>query len=826
MERERYRRLKEVFLAACEKEGRARAQYLDDACAGDPGLRERAEALLRNDEGASRLFRAPALEDRALPSELPARIGRYRILSLLGEGGMGVVYLAQQDRPERTVALKVMKPGLASEERLRRFEREAEALGRLQHPGIAQIFEAGTADTGSGPRPFLAMEHVRGSSLLEHARDLGIRARLELLARICDSVAHAHQKGVMHRDLKPGNILVDEAGQPKVLDFGLARATDVDLETVSMRTGEGAVLGTLPYMSPEQLSGDPAEVDTRTDVYSLGVVAYELLSGRLPHELRHKPIPEAARIVREEDPAPISAIDPALRGDAATIVAKALEKEKSRRYQSVADLGADLRRFLRDEPIQARPPSALYQLRKFAKRNRALVAGVSAALVALVAGIIGTTWQAVRATEERNRSVLAQQSAEVQARRSKEVQEFLQGMLRSLDPGRDGRDVKVIDVLAKAARRIDGAFPDEPLVEAPLRTAIGLSFKDLGLYSEAEPHLRRALELLRLHLGEDDPETDTARNNLAVLLQNLGKLPEAEVLLRGAVESYRERLGPEDPTTLVMTGNLAQLLQAHGQEAEALILMEKTLEAQRRILGSSHASTLDTMINLGGLYQGLGRLPEAEALLLEAVDALARERGPDHPRTLIARGNLASVYYGQVKLEAAERALRENLPELRRVLGPEHGEALTAAYNLALVLDARNEKEEAATLLREVLAARERVYGDETPLTLETMRTLALVLVELGLLAEAEALQRRELEIERRVLGADHPDMLRTVHELGQTLRDQDSLVEAEQLLLEACEGRERLNGLDHPDTQASIRLLDEVMQAKPVEAGSSSGGR
>ena len=309
------------------------------------------------------------------PSTLPARIGRYRIVRLIGEGGMGAVYEAEQDHPRRTVALKVIKPGLASPELLRRFAQEAQALGRLQHPGIAQIYDAGTADTGYGSQPYFAMEFIRGVSLRDYAAShhLGLRDRLALMVKVCDAVHHAHQRGLIHRDLKPGNIIVDETGQPKILDFGVARVTDSDTQA-TMATDVGQLVGTLNYMSPEQVLADPLDIDTRSDVYALGVILYELLSGRLPYQIS-KRLHEAMQTIREEDPSRLSMIDRRYRGDIETIAAKALEKDKTRRYSSAAELAADITHYLKDEPIVAQPPTTGYQLRKFARRHTAVVAG-------------------------------------------------------------------------------------------------------------------------------------------------------------------------------------------------------------------------------------------------------------------------------------------------------------------------------------------------------------------------------------------------------------------------------------------------------------------
>ncbi len=411
MNPELHERLRELFLAGCRMGPEARRSLVESARAEDPELgRELAELLAHDavplsgvDEpaagpagapdapGARLLARALAEADRdSAPPEPPGNIGRYTILGVIGEGGMGVVYEARQEDPSRSVALKVIRPGMVSRGLLRRFHHEAQVLGQLQHPGIAQIYEAGTADRGEGGQPFFAMELVRGRPLLEFAEASGLsaRARLELVARNCDALHHAHQKGVIHRDLKPANILVTAEGQPKILDFGVARATDADVQTMTMQTDVGQLIGTIPYMSPEQAAGDPAQLDIRSDIYGLGVIAYELLTGRLPYDVSGKLIHEAVRVIQEEPPTRLSAGDRALRGDVETIVSKALAKEKERRYQSAAELAADIRRWLRDEPIVARPSSAMYQIRKFARRHKALVTAIGVIFAVMLAATI------------------------------------------------------------------------------------------------------------------------------------------------------------------------------------------------------------------------------------------------------------------------------------------------------------------------------------------------------------------------------------------------------------------------------------------------------
>jgi WD40 repeat protein/predicted Ser/Thr protein kinase len=404
---ERRERVWALFDEAAELPPGERAAFLDAACGGDADLRTEVESLLIHDD-----VPAGPDEDTFLKSPLARppegaaavrRIGHYRILRELGTGGMGTVYEAEQDNPRRAVALKVIRAGLSAPDLVKRFTHEAQILGRLHHPGIAQIYEAGLTDEG---QPFFAMELIRGVTLDRYARQhaLDAAARLALFARVCDAVQHAHDKGVIHRDLKPANILVDEAGQPRVLDFGVARATDADLQTTTGRTEIGQLIGTLSYMSPEQIAADPALIDHRSDVYTLGVILFELLADRLPYQLAGLPLPEAARVIRDKDPSSLGSANTRLRGDVKTIAAKALEKDRARRYASAGELAADVRRYLSHEPIRARPASAAYLMRKFARRHKALVGGVAAVMAALVLGLIGTLLFAAREAEQRGQA--------------------------------------------------------------------------------------------------------------------------------------------------------------------------------------------------------------------------------------------------------------------------------------------------------------------------------------------------------------------------------------------------------------------------------------
>ena len=523
---------------------------------------------------------------------LGQQIGSYRLLNVLGEGGMGVVYIAEQEHPRRTVALKLLKPGTARPELLRRFEYEAEVLGRLQHPGIAQIYEAGAADTGQGPQPYFAMELVQGVSLRQYVDDhkLGTRDRLELLAKICDALHHAHQKGIIHRDLKPGNILVTAEGQPKVLDFGVARATDADLQTTTLRTDIGQLIGTVPYMSPEQVSGDPAELDTRSDVYALGVIAYELLAGTPPYDLRRKMVHEAVRIIREETPTPLSSTNRTLRGDVETIVGKALEKEKDRRYQSASDLASDIRRYLADEPIVARPPSAAYQFRKFATRHTGLVAGVSAAFVVLLLATIGMAFLTNWALAEQQRAETEAENARLAEQKQRRLAES-ESLARAEAEDSRAAEAEQRELAETRAEEIAEARDQlQTVVDFQSSTLSGVDAEAMGrgLLAEIRNGIRETLEARNADAGRiesalagfDDSVRGVNATNVALEIMD-------EYVLSRAVATIEQEFGDQPLVRAALQQTVANTYREIGRSALAMPLQEAALRTRRQVLGNA-----------------------------------------------------------------------------------------------------------------------------------------------------------------------------------------------------------------------------------------------
>lgn len=765
MDAQRWQQIERLFHAVVDRSAAERAALLDRDCGSDPGLRDEVESLLAAHEQAASSFidECPfklAVRPRAARRGLlepGRRIGRYTLRGVLGRGATGIVYEAEQDQPARIVALKVMQPlAYADTLAIRMFRREGRALARLDHPGIGAIYEAGQEDGYC----YFAMERVEGAPLTVFAAEqrLGLRQRLELFERVCAAVQYAHQRGVIHRDLKPSNILVTPAGQPKVLDFGLARIIEPDGERTEL-TEPGAFLGTLLYASPEQARG--GEIDTSSDVYALGVILYELLAGRAPLELKGLPLPEAARVICEQPPRPLAAAAPALRGELATIVHKALEKAPTRRYGSAAALAEDLRRYLQREPILAHPPSAGYQLRKLIERHRAasITAGLGALVVITFAAAMTVLFQQsqahLRAAEAaRGDALIARQQArdeaqranasaaeaQQQARTSDRVRQLISEILAALPPRRvRNQAVAVHEVLAAAQERVLTGLADEPQVKAELLLQLGTIQSLWGYFDKARPMLETALALQQQHGGKPSERRKTL-GTLAMVCFNLGDGAAAEPLIDAVLDELDQAPEPdleELEDALVLKG---RILRGRTAYLEALACFDRALELHHRRLPNDERGALHTNHQIAKVKAMLGEWEEAQHLLEHVVEVQQRTtRRPDSPDIAEPMRDLGALQRTRGQFEQSEVTLRDAWERLKRYLGPESPRTIGTLYELTLTLQAAGKFAEAETLLRETLAA-----VREPPLSIRV--ALATLLMRCDRFEEAEPILRECLD--------------------------------------------------------------------------------
>ena len=763
------------------------------------------------------------------PVALIDRLGRYRILGVLGEGGMGTVYEAEDEQLRRVVALKVIRSDRVSAEVARRFALESEVLGRLQHPGIAQVYEAGTAESAGGPRSYFAMELVRGLPLTEYAnaRRLSMEDRLDLFARICDAVHYAHRQGVVHRDLKPANILVDDSGQPKVLDFGIARVTNADVYA-TRHTSVGEMVGTLQYMSPEQVNAVPSEMDERSDVYSLGVVLYELISGRLPYDLERAALHDAVRAILVQDPAPLCSINRRLRGDVEIIVSKALEKERHRRYVSADALGSDIRRFLRDEPIIARPASPLYQLRKFARRNRTLVTSAALGVVLLAVGGSVSTWQAVRATRaekladarrveadasrvlaERGRqtadsalrvadveraNAVREQAAALEsasratseASKSKAVTTFLSEMLASADPAMSqGRDLRVRDMLDKAGATTTSAFSTQPEVRASIEATIGRTYFQLGAFDAARLHLDSAYALYR-RAGSNAGSLGEVAADVGKVARSSGELALAEKRLTEALALLRAQRAPTDDFIASAVNELASVRYAQARFPEAEKLYRESVRLSIAKRGVADALTGERMVALGSFLTYTSRPKEGLVELTRATKILRDALGENHPRVVGALSATAEAQRNLPDYAAAEATLRTALVSARFVFKEPHPLLADVLSRLGSLLVENGRVLNADTLLTEALALRITVLGADHPDVQLSRVALGRLRTQQGRLDETATLYTAALASRRKVLGATSPAVAASLQDLGSLAQSQGNWTESEARLREA----------------------------------------
>lgn len=790
-------RIEELFEQASALPAGEREAFLREACGDDKALLDDLQSLLSSHDQAQAFMETPAVDAvdthpsrKHLLARIGKRIGQYTINRVIGAGGMGTVFEGEQQTPKRTVAIKLMNANAFDESLRRRFEYEAQILAQLHHPGIAQIYEAGIHEENGTAIPYFAMELIPGGqSVIDYAvsRNAPIRDRLALFATICDAVHHGHQKGIIHRDLKPANILVPTDGDPKIIDFGVARATESDIALTTLKTQSGQLVGTLQYMSPEQCGGDPNDIDTRTDVYSLGVILFELLSGARPYDVSGTTIAQATKIIREHQPVRLSTINRALRGDVETITRKALEKEKQRRYASAAELASDVRRYLNNEPITAHPPSAVYQIKKLVARHKAPVALIAVIFGLLIAAGGTVTYQAGQVSRERDKV--------------QRINQFLRSMLSAADPTISVPDLPIRTVLDRSAERVQEELGDDPVVEASVRDTIGQTYLQLGLYDEAELHLVRALELRREWLGPNDPATLNSTASVAAIRYDQGRLPEGLELSREVIRIQQQLLGPTHRDTLRSKVQLVATLWSMGKSQEAESLCREAFEQSSTALGEEDDTTLVAENTLAILLAERGDMEQSAQHLSHVVEVNQRKWGPDHPHTLTSRNNLSQLYERMGRFDEAETLLRETLEGRRRVLGERHPNTLTSMNNLGSFLREHDRLSEALPLLEECLRLRREVLGEQNPNTLTTMHNLASLFRKLDRLDESESLFEETLDLRTSVLGAEHPRTLKSLSGLAVLLRQRGELDRALELTEQAIDALTRTRGANHPQT-------------------------
>jgi serine/threonine protein kinase/tetratricopeptide (TPR) repeat protein len=774
------------------------------------------------------------------------RIGPYKILERLGVGGMGMVYLAEQREPvRRRVAIKVIKLGMDSKQILARFEAERQALAMMEHSNIARVYDCGLTDHG---QPYFAMEYVKGRPITKYCDDhrLDLKARLELFMQVCAGVQHAHNKGVIHRDLTPNNILVtSQDGKPtvKIIDFGLASATGHRLTEATIFTAQGQIMGTPDYMSPEQAGLSGLDIDTRTDVYTLGVLLYELLTSEVPfgrEALRQAGLLQIQRVICEEEPqkpstrittktgsdsAAVAAkrctdlrtLARRLRGDLDWIVMQALDKDPNRRYGTANEFAADVRRHLEDVPVEASPPSMVYRVGKIVRRHKLQVVAGGLLCLSMVAGIATTTWQWRQARAAERTAVTERDRAQQQADVAQAVIDFLNDdLLGAVAPSAkagQGKDVRMREVLDVAATKIEGKFEEQPEVEARVRDTLGSTYHALGELERAHPHLERALALHRRLRGDDHPDTLNSIHNMGYLLKDQGKLDEAEPLLREALEGRRRVLGNDDQTTLMSINHMGYLLHLQERFDEAELLYREALERRRRVLGDDHPETLTSIHNMGTLRWSQGRLDEAEPFFREALKGQRSHStlGDTHRYTLRSINNLGVLLRNQGKPNEAEPLYREALAAKRRLFGDEHPETLISISNMGRLRRTQGKLDEAESHLREAVEGFRRSLGIEHSHTLTSISHLGGVLFEKGKFDEAEQYHREALEGQRLALGDEHAHTLTSLFHLGNVLYKRGKFDEAEKLVRELIDKRPATD----PWYIRGKRILDTIRAAR-----------
>ena len=833
---EHFDRLKAVVLQARELDGAARAAFLVEACGADQALRRDAESLLAHAEDAVPVLSTAAAVRFVEPDLLvalegepdggahPAAVGPYRIRRVLGQGGMGTVYEAEQVTPiRRVVALKLIRRGLDTDGVIARFKTERQALALMDHPSIARVLDAGASEDG---RPYFVMELVEGVPITQYCRDrqLGVRDALRLFLAVCQGVRHAHQKGIVHRDLKPSNVLVRETdglAAAKIIDFGIAKAIDASGDAgLEPPTRIGGAIGTPDYMSPEQAGVIAGGVDTRTDVYSLGVLLYEILAARRPYTFSEYTPAEIERVLRGSGPPPLSAAAPERRrqlaGDLDNIVAKALARQPADRYASVEQFADDVRRHLDGEPVFAREATWRYRSAKFVRRHTAAVA-VGATLAVLVVGA-GVTFavQAARLAAERDRARSAEQVAREQAATARAVASFLVELFETSDPSEArGNTITAREILDRGAERIESNLRDTPEVQATLLRTMGRVYQNLGLYTVAQPLLERALERRREIYGSAHASVGESLDELALLRRKRGDHAGAEPLFREALAIKRRTQGPVHPSIAETLANLSFVLRNSDRMAEAEAMAREALAMRLRLFGSEHHDVAEGLHEVGATLWRRGDFAGAEDHLRRAIEIDRRLLGEIHPVMAIRWHTLGQVLNASGKLEAAEVALRKSL-DLNKVLhGSDHPDFAHASSGLGWLLIEMGKLEEAEPLLATALDLHRRYLGEENRWVVADLQGLGLLNLRAREYAAAEQMFRRARAVATTILGPESALAAETTMNLGSSIRRQGRIGEAEPLLRRAEALWVKTLGAGHPDYAKYVWELASAVAAR-----------
>jgi serine/threonine protein kinase/tetratricopeptide (TPR) repeat protein len=761
---------------------------------------------------------------------------KYKLLEELGRGGMGVVYKAEQIKPvKRSVALKIIKLGMDTRQVVARFDTERQALAVMNHPNIAKVFDGGTTETG---RPYFVMELVRGIPLTEYCNKhkLTTRERLELFILVCEAIQHAHQKGVIHRDLKPSNILVvvqEEKPIPKIIDFGIAKATEHSLTEKTLFTEQGQLIGTPEYMSPEQAEMSRLDVDTRTDIYSLGVILYELLVGVLPFDfetLRKAGFGEIQRIIRETDPprastrlsslgdnqtliaqqrgADVAALHKQLKGDLDWITMKAMEKDRTRRYSTASDLAADITRHLNEKPIIARPPSNIYNIGKFVRRNKIGVTTAALVIIAIVIGGVAATIGFVKATRAERLAKQESERASREADAAEQVSNFLVDLFEVSNPEQArGTEMTALEILERGADRISEELEGQPLTQARLKATIGRVYDKMGLFNEAAHFLKEALETRQKQLGEEHIDVAQSLGALGDLYRKQGKYTEAEPLLKRSLELREKLLGPDHPIVARSLNNLAVLYENASRYAEAEPIHERAIAILEKELGTNHLDVAMSLTNLAILKAKQGKYAESEPLFQRSLSIEEKELGHDHPRVALAYNNLAIAYKLQGKYAEAEPMYKRALEIQEKVLGSKHPALSRSLNNLANLYLEQDRYQDAEPLYQRSLDISMEALGEEHPQVGLILDNLAQLNAKLGRYTEAELAYQRALGIREKALGPEHHEVGTNLLNLANLYRDQHLFEKADPLYRRSLSIYLKVLDTKHPDLQ---RLIED----------------